>query len=85
MNELSLIQTISLDKYIVKIYSINTATANDIAEANMSYMQNDLNSQEYPKEIVDLLEKFDEFTRIEVYDKDNNLLISSGVLFPSDN
>lgn len=85
MNELSLIETILLDKYIVKIYSINTAVATDVTSGNLESMHNDLNSQNYPKEVVDLLEKFDEFTKIEVYDKDNNLLVSSGVLFPSDN
>lgn len=85
MNNLSLVDTITLNNYIVKLYSLNAPIATSLVASNMQSMENDLNNQPYPKEIVDILEKFDDFTRIEVYDKDNKLLVSSGVLFPIDN
>ncbi|NDB60884.1 hypothetical protein EB001_20930, partial [bacterium] len=69
MSDLNLIQTVTLDKYIVKLYAINAPSALSVAQNNMESLEADLNNQTYAKEIVDILEQFDEFTKIEIYDK----------------
>lgn len=66
--------TINLNNYILKLY------VNDLFDlsllTNESFI-NQLNAQQYPRTIVEQLETAGNLIRIQIYDTNNNLILSS--------
>lgn len=68
-----------LDKYIVNIFFVlNNAISLD--ENTINDLKNKLNSQEYPKDIIESMESLVIHTKIEILDKNNNILLSSEII-----
>lgn len=75
----TLISEIILNNYIAKIYRFDTTDAY-VDQETVNGLVSNLNSQQYASEIVELLQVLPGVSKIEIYDKSNGLLISSGVL-----
>jgi hypothetical protein len=75
-----LINTIDLDYYNVKIYGLESQSNNWLTQKEIDTLYNELNIQEYPKGIVEILEVKPGIIKIEVYSKSGDLLVSSGIL-----
>lgn len=66
--------TIELINYVVSLY------INDLFDINILSNEtfiNELNSQPYPRGIVEQLENIGNLVRIQIYDLNNNLILSS--------
>jgi hypothetical protein len=76
--DIMLFHTIDLDNFIVKIYCINnTDLPYNLIEDFIQPIMDKINKEAYPRGIVERLESMPEFKKIEVYDKENNLLLDS--------
>jgi hypothetical protein len=75
----TLISEIVLNNYIAKIYRFDTTTSY-VDQSTIDAATPNLNAQQYPSEIVELLQVLSGVSKIEIYNKSNGLLISSGVL-----
>lgn len=66
--------TIQLTNYVIKLY------VNDLFDTNILSNEsfiNELNSKIYPRGIVEQLETIGNLVRIQIYDLNNNLILSS--------
>lgn len=66
--------TIQLTNYIIKLY------VNDLFDINIlsnEYFINILNSQIYPRGILEQIETVGNLLRIQIYDLNNNLILNS--------
>lgn len=72
--DLIIIRTYILDNYVVEILGLQDF---NISTEILDSLQNSLNILEYPKDIVSSLEPIKDIKYIQVYDKNNNLLITS--------
>lgn len=66
--------TLQLTNYVIKLY------VNDIFDTNIlsnEFFINELNSKIYPRGIVEQLETIGNLVRIQIYDLNNNLILSS--------
>lgn len=71
------IQNLTLNTgFVVKIYSIE-GDSNLPTQDAIDLILDILNAQQYPRGIVDALEVFTGVAKIEVYDSNNQLLLSS--------
>lgn len=75
----TLISEITLNYYIAKIYRFDTTTIY-VDQTTIDDITPNLNAQQYASEIVELLQVLPGVSKIEIYNKSNGLLISSGVL-----
>ena len=66
--------TINLNNYILQLYVNNLFDLNFLTDETFI---NQLNNQEYPRNIVEQLETIGNLTRIQIYDTNNNLILSS--------
>lgn len=74
-----LIQEISLDNYNIKLYKFISDTT-EISIDFISSLQSELNTKIYTKDIIQLLQNQNGITKIEIFDKNNNLITSSSLL-----
>lgn len=65
-------KTYSLSKYNVEIYIDEKTTLSIDLPENL---ENNLEMQHFPKDLIDLLEGVDEIKHVKVYDKSDNLLM----------
>lgn len=78
-NNFNLVHELSLDNYNIKLYKLASAIL-EVSLISINNLQSELNSKQYTKDIISLLETQNGISKIEVYDKNNNLLTSSGLL-----
>jgi len=69
--------TINLSEYILHLYVNNSF---DLDLLTNELFINKLNTQEYPRGIVEQLELVGDLTKIQIYDINNNLVLSSEYL-----
>lgn len=70
---------LDLEKYNLSVYQLSS---NDtISSSNVIYISGYLNIQNYPSEIVDILGSISGIEKIEVFDKNNTLLLVSSNVF----
>lgn len=70
---------LDLEKYNLYVYQLSS---NDtISSSNVIYISGYLNIQNYPSEIVDILGSISGIEKIEVFDKNNTLLLVSSNVF----
>lgn len=62
---------ITLNNYIVKILSTKIYDFDSLSDS--------LNSKNYPRQIIEVLENIDCVRRISIYDKNNNHIITSSI------
>lgn len=74
-----LVHELYLNNYNVKLYKL-VSTSLEISLVNINNLQSELNNKQYTKDIVELLQTQAGISKIEVFDKNNNLLTSSGLL-----
>lgn len=67
---------LTLDKYMVNIFFLSDSSES-LDENSINELKNKLNSKEYPKDIIESMESLMINTKIEILDKNNNLLLSS--------
>lgn len=73
-----LITQINLDRFIVKLYKLNTeSSVVDLTTINS--LTSNLNNQEYPKDILSIVESLQGITKVEIFDLNNQLLIDSSI------
>jgi hypothetical protein len=75
----TLIYTISLNQYILKLYTLNDNT-NYIDQSTIDSLINSLNELERPSEIVEIVQVLTGVVKTQIYDTSNNLLIDSGII-----
>lgn len=76
--DLILFYSIDLNSFIAKIYCDNNGSLpSNLIEDFINPILDKLNKEEYPRGIVERLESMPEFKKIEIYDKENNLLLDS--------
>lgn len=66
--------TINLNNYILQLYVNNLFDLNFLTN---EIFINQLNNQEYPRNIVEQLETIGNLNKIQIYDTNNNLILSS--------
>ena len=76
-SDLKLFHTINLDNFVVKIYCFNDESPTSLIADFIEPIMAKLNNEDYPRGVVERLESMQEFRKIEIYDKDNNLLLDS--------
>lgn len=69
---------LNLDKYNLSTYQ--TGEEQTISPENILYVSGYLNTKEYPSEIVEVLGSISGIDKIEIFDKDNNLLLVSSIM-----
>ena len=74
-----LISSITTDKYIVSIYRLALEEIYPSPEELVS-LHPELNKAEYPSQIVQIIETLRGVSKIEVFDINHNLLVSSSLL-----
>lgn len=79
-----LITTLILDRFIVKLYKLNTEN-NPPEISTLESMVPLLNNQEYPRNIIEELSSIPTITQIEVFDLNDNLLIRSSLALIPEN
>lgn len=67
---------LTLDKYMVNIFFLSDSSES-LDENSINELKNKLNSKEYPKDIIESMESLVIDTKIEILDKNNNILLSS--------
>jgi hypothetical protein len=75
----TLIYTISLNKYILKLYTLNNNN-NYIDQSTIDSLMNELNNLELASEIVEIVQILPGIVKTQIYDLYNNLLIDSGII-----
>jgi hypothetical protein len=75
----TLIYTISLNQYILKLYTLNDNT-NYIDQSTIDSLINSLNELERPSEIIEIVQVLTGVVKTQIYDTSNNLLIDSGII-----
>lgn len=77
MNEL-ILYTITLDNYIVNIYYTQESLSRlDMPQDFILPIIEKLNTEEYARGIIEKLEVSTDIKKIEVFDKNNNLILES--------
>lgn len=75
----TLIYTISLDQYILKLYTLNN-NSNYIDQSTIDSLINELNELELASEIIEIVQVLPGVVKTQIYDTSNNLLIDSGII-----
>lgn len=70
---------LTLDKYIVNIFFV-LDNPESIDENTINDLKNKLNLKEYPKDIIESMESLVINTKIEILDKNNNILLSNEII-----
>lgn len=73
-----LITQINLDRFIVKLYKLNTATS-VVSVETINSLTSTFNNQQYPKDILNIIESLEGVTKVEIFDLNNELLIDSSI------
>lgn len=68
---------LNLDNYNLSIYQASEELT--ISPENIIYISGYLNTKQYPSEIVEVLESISGVDKIEINDKNNNLLLISSI------
>jgi hypothetical protein len=80
-SHIHLTNTFNTDNFIVKVYS----SQHDVEFSSViDALFNDLNSQQYPRGIIELLLAIDGVNMIRVFDKQDNLILTSSNILPED-
>jgi hypothetical protein len=79
-----LITTLVLERFIVKLYKLNTEN-NSLDLSSLESMVSVLNTKEYPRGIIDELSSNPIITQIEIFDTNDNLLIRSSLALIPEN
>jgi hypothetical protein len=72
---MSLIKRYNLDRYFIDLFKKDDNTIIDINL--LDSLESQLNTLEYPREIVDILQEIDSIKEIIIYDLNNNILLHS--------
>ena len=79
VNYFDLAHEIILDNYNIKVYKLKSSPI-EVSLINLNSLQSELNSKTYTKDIIQLLQNQNGITKIEIFDKNNNLITSSSLL-----
>lgn len=88
MNNFELFHTINLSNFLVKLYcadhttSVSSTSSKSVIDINaIDELKDSLNSQTFPRHIVEMLENIEGITKIEVLDHNNKILLTSQIFF----
>jgi hypothetical protein len=70
---------LSLNNYIVNIL-FNTESSTNLSDSDLSELKNKLDPQTYPKDIIESMESLVVEAKIDIFDKNNVLLLSSEII-----
>jgi hypothetical protein len=72
------ISTIELNNFLVQVYKLKSNK--ELSKHSFDNIISNLNSKLYPRNILEVLEAIEGIGKIEIFDKNNNLLLSSSVV-----